>query len=221
MNPDGFRTARRLSIREVVHGAARSLRPEAAGQAVPSEDAEEYRFGFERGYTDGLRQARTELEAAAEQARAEWERQAQAALDEARSAAEQARDRLANVSEALAGALEEDRRWAESAAVEMAYTALLRVFGDRAGERSLVAELCAQARRSIGGDVITVRVAPDDAEAVRAACGAATVIADAGIPAGGCVLESRRGHYDAGLASRLEQLREALLASLYEGGERA
>jgi flagellar biosynthesis/type III secretory pathway protein FliH len=210
--------ARRLSLGEVVQGQGRALERDGGDAAVPSADLKEYRLGFERGYTDGLQQARTEAEAAIAQARTEWERQAQAALDKAQADLLRSRERLDGVAGALAEALREDRRWAESTAVEMAYAAVLRVFGDKAVERSLVVELCAQARRETGGDVVGVRVAPADADAMHAAFPGLSVVADDSLPPGSCVLDSRRGRFDAGLEARLDHLREALLAALYQKG---
>jgi len=214
--------ARRLSSHSVMHGQGRSLDVGARdGATVISEDAEEYRFGFERGYTDGLRQARAELEAAAEQARAEWERKAQDLLDDAQASLQRSRESLSGVAEALTEALHEDRRWAESMAVEMAYAALLHVLGGKAADHALVAELCAQARREIGSELVSVRVAPADVEQVQSLLGAIQVIADDTLEVGSCVLDSRRGRFDAGLETRLEQLRSTMLAALYAGDHRA
>lgn len=206
--------ARRLSPGVIVQGQARAL---GSGEAAstPSEEAEEYRFGFERGYTDGLRQARLELEAVVEQSRLEWEQQARASLEEAHAALQNDREQVTSLAEQLAEALAEDRRWAESTAVEMAYAAMLLVFGDKGADRSLVAELCARARRDIGHEVVNVSVAPADVAAVQSMVGAIPVVADDSLPPGSCVLHSRRGRFDAGLEMRLDQLREGLLAALY------
>lgn len=216
--------ARRLSRHDVVQGQGRAFgeRDPSTSLAPPVDaDAEEYQLGFEQGYRDGLRQARTELEASAAQSRAEWEQQARAALDEAQNALHIERERLAVVADELSTALEEDRRWAESAAAEMAYAAMARLLGDKAADRSLVAALCGQARRELGGDVVIVRVAEADASALQVLPGGVSFVADASLPVGSCVLESRRGRFDAGLEARLEQLREALLAALYSGDARA
>jgi len=213
--------ARRLSMRDIVQGQPRAFgeRGETAAASIPVEaEVEEHRFGFEQGYRDGLRQARAEVEVVAAQARAELEQQTQDALDEAKHALRAEQDRLATVADALSSALEEDRRWAESAAVEMAYAALLRVLGDKAAERTLVAALCEQGRRELGSEVVSVRMAEADAAVLQGLVTGIPVMADASLPAGSCVLESRRGRFDAGLDARTQQLRHALLAALH-GGE--
>lgn len=218
------KSARRLLRHDVVQGQVRAFgagNQEALAATPVEADAEEHQLGFEQGYRDGLRQARAELEGVAAEARTEWEQQAQAALDDAQEALRAERERLVAMAEALAAALDEDLRWAESAAVEMAYAAMLHVLGDKAADRSLVAALCDQARRELGGGVVSVRVAEADAAALRDLAGGIPVVADASLPAGSCVLESRRGRFDAGLEAHLEQLRKALLAALYRGDARA
>ncbi|GAA0706173.1 hypothetical protein ISN75_10320 [Dyella marensis] len=224
MSQDLTKGARRLSRHDIVQGQSRAFgeRGETLASIMPEEaDAEEHRFGFEQGYRDGLRQARTEFEAAAAQARTEFEQQAKTALDEAQQTLRVEHERLATVSDALTAALEEDRRWAESAAVEMAYAAMLRVLGDKAADRSLVAALCEQARRELGSEVVSVRVAEADAAALQALVPGIPVVADASLQAGSCVLESRRGRFDAGLDARTQQLRHALLAALHDGDAHA
>ena len=216
--------ARRLSRRDIVQGQSRAFgeRDATAAASTPVEaEVEEHRFGFEQGYRDGLRQARAEVESAAAQARAELERQTRDAVDEAKQALRAEQERLAMVADALSTALEEDRRWAESAAVEMAYAALLRVLGDRAAEHSLVAALCEQGRRELGSEVVSVRVAQADAAALQAQVAGVAVVSDASLSAGSCVLESRRGRFDAGLDARTQQLRHALLAALHDSEARA
>jgi flagellar biosynthesis/type III secretory pathway protein FliH len=209
--------ARRLSPGTVVQGQARALDGGAASAPV-SEDVEEYRFGFDRGYTDGLRQARLELEAAAEQARTEWEQQARQVMEASQAVLQGERDQVTSLAGKLADALVEDRRWAESMAVELAHAAILHVFGDKAMDRSLVAELCARARRDVGHDVVSVSVAPDDVAAVQSLVGGVPVTGDDALPPGSCVLHSQRGRFDAGLEMRMDQLRDALLTALRAEG---
>jgi flagellar biosynthesis/type III secretory pathway protein FliH len=214
--------ARRLSRHDIVQGQARVFGDGDAGASLQTQaDAEEHQFGFEQGYRDGLRQARAELEEAASRARDDWERKAQAALDDARESLRIERERLASVADALGEALEEDRRWAESAAAEMAYRAILHVLGDKAADRSLVQALCAQARRELDGELVSVRVAIADAAALMDLPGGVSIVADDALVPGSCVLESRRGRFDAGLEMRLEQLRRALIDALQADKERA
>jgi flagellar biosynthesis/type III secretory pathway protein FliH len=157
-----------------------------------------------------------EVEAAFLTTRTEWEKQAHAALEQAKAELQRSHVRLNGAADALAEALLEDRRWAESTAIELAYAALSRVLGDKAADHSLVVELCTQAQRECTGDVVSVRVAPADAEPLRRALPRLDVIADDGLLPGSCVLESHRGRFDAGLEGRLDQVRAALLAALYQ-----
>lgn len=213
-------SARRLSPEAISHGAARALAvPVHAsnGLAIDDVEAEESRIGFERGYSDGLRSVKADAEAELARFQDEWRAAAQAALDEALAETEQARQHYLQSAEALSNTVAEDRLWAEAFAVELGFAAVVRLLGERASDRALIAQLCQQARVEVGDGVIRLRVAQADIEDVGPVAAAIELIADPALPRGSCVLETPRGRFDASLAVRLDHLRHAMLQALQAG----
>ncbi|WP_266158301.1 FliH/SctL family protein [Dyella silvatica] len=218
MSDDRLVSARRIARQAVVSGSARTL--VVGGKGMPSpiaenlEEAEEYRFGFDRGYTDGLRSAKAEVDTAAAQARMQWEAEARTALDAALAETQAARGAYLDSANALSITVSEDRHWAESFAIELAYAAVLRLLGEKAADRSLIERLYAQARQAVGEGIMRLRVAPDDLADVGHQAKGIELVADETLPVGSCLLETPRGRFDAGLDVRLELLRQALLRTL-------
>ncbi len=120
---------------------------------------------------------------------------------------------MKRLAAALTDAIGAHRRDAESAAVEAAYAALVRVLGEKAADRTLVSDLCMQILREHGTGTITFRLSPADCELFEPA-GDVRVRPDATLCAGQCVLESPRGGSDTGLDVRLEAIRIAFIDGL-------
>jgi flagellar assembly protein FliH len=213
-------TARRLTAEAVSQGPARALTiPVHAsnGTVIDDVEAEEFRIGFERGYSDGLRSVKADAEAELARFQDEWRTTAQAALDEALAEAEQARQHYLNSAATLSNTVAEDRLWAEGFAVELGFAAVVRLLGERANDRVLIAQLCQQARAEVGDGAMRLRVAPADIEDVGSAAATIELVADPALPRGSCVLETPRGRFDASLAVRLDHLRQAMLQALQAG----
>jgi flagellar assembly protein FliH len=219
LNDTNSPTVQRIAGQVVVTGAARTLtitgKPSPTATAEQIEQEEDFRLGFDRGYTDGLRVAHAEAEVAAADARASWEQAATAQLEHALADTQAARDGYLQATAALDETVAEDRLWAESLAVELAFTSVLRLLGDKVADRSLIADLCTQARLAIGGGSMRLRLSPNDIDDVRSRVSTIELVGDDSLPAGSCQVETPRGRFDAGLDVRLELLRRALLDGLY------
>ncbi|HEY4145285.1 hypothetical protein [Pinirhizobacter sp.] len=205
--------ARRMQAADVVSGQGRRLAAATAGVRV-SEDELDHAVGFERGYADGLRQARVRVEAEAHEDRLAFESDAQARLDEALSEAASARDGWLAGAVQWQAELDSDRCWAESLAVELAFAAVTRLLGEQADGAELVEKWVTHARRDIGVAIQRVDVSPVDHQAASLALAGIEVVADEALAAGSFVLLGPRGRYDAGVATRLDLLKQALLDGL-------
>ena len=105
------------------------------------------------------------------------------------------------------------RRECEEAAVEGAYAALLQVLGRRAGERTLMQELCEHVLERQGRGPLTLRLASVDCAHVGMP-DEIRIVPDPTLAPGSCVVESPRGGVDTGLDVRLSALRDAFLEAL-------
>lgn len=120
---------------------------------------------------------------------------------------------LRTLSAALADAVVVHRRDCQDAAVEAAFSALVRVLGDKAADRSLMPALCAQVLQSRGAGPVTLRLAPSDCALVDAGEDV-RVVPDPALAAGRCVVETSRGGSDTGLDVRLDAVKNAFLEAL-------
>jgi flagellar biosynthesis/type III secretory pathway protein FliH len=108
----------------------------------------------------------------------------------------------------------------EAVAVEAAFASLLRLLGEAASQRSLVADTCRLALLEYRQRPVVLRVAVDDVEAVAdlADAEAVRVVGDARLAAGQCRLETHKGLYDTSLEVRLEGMKQAFLRGLRAEG---
>ncbi|HEY2344242.1 MAG TPA: FliH/SctL family protein [Xanthomonadaceae bacterium] len=111
----------------------------------------------------------------------------------------------------------------EHLAVEIAYTALVRLLSAAAVERPLITSVCAQALTECRQRPVVVRVAPSDAAALSECIDddGVRVVADQRLRPGQCQLETHKGLYETGLEVRLESLKLALLSGLGSAEEAA
>ena len=189
------------------HPAAPSLREQMEAQVRAESDArcqEQYDAARERGRLDGLAEARQ----LAAQDRA-------AARDELRAQVDAAIAALGRAhTEALARL--------ESCVGEVAFAAVCRLVGEKAGTfefvSGLVAQACAQLRAETRA---TARLHPRDVELLRGADEGGelrvqaidlTLVPDDTLPLGGCVLEAASGRFDGGLEQQLRRLHAVLTA---------
>jgi flagellar biosynthesis/type III secretory pathway protein FliH len=202
-----------MQAADVVPGQGRRLET-AAARGQDSEDELDQALGFERGYADGLRQARGRVEADAQEAQATFQANAQAQLNDALAEASGARDAWLAGATQWQAELDNHRSWAESLAVELAFAAVTRLLGEQADGNELVARWVIQARREVGMDLQRVSVSQVDHEATLLALAGTEVVVDETLAAGSFVLHGPRGNYDTGIATRLDLLKQALLDGL-------
>ncbi len=172
----------------------------AARRQLDDECATALDSAAQRGHAQGLAQG---ADAARAQAEAQLER-----VNALVRALQQARQAL------LAGQ--------EDLLVEIAFTAVCRVFGEQAagaaGVAAMVQQMVGAARAP---EQLCVRLHPADLALLTGPDGLAghgldpalALRADAGIALGGCLVDGPRGTLDARLEWQVEQLRQALLAT--------
>lgn len=209
---DEERAAHRLDAASVNRGTTRRL--VASSEASASADELDHRLGFDLGYRDGLARATAEAETAAIEARVNWETNAQAQLDAALAEVETARERLTAAADAMHVACLDEREWAVGLSVEIAYAAVARLLGERHARGELVGAMCARVVHDIPERPLRLRVSPDDFEAIAPHVHGVSVEADARLSNGACELETPRGRVVAGLAERMNLLRDTLLAAM-------
>ncbi|WP_206668780.1 FliH/SctL family protein [Lacisediminimonas profundi] len=116
---------------------------------------------------------------------------------------------------------------AEELAVEIAWTALLRLLGATAGQRDTVAGMVASVlEQHRQRHVLSIHLAPGDFALVgqheEALCaGNPRLVPDDRVQLGGCIIETDAGGLDARLESQLGELRTVLLAQLASRGQAA
>lgn len=167
----------------------------------------------QEGYRDGLRKAQGEIQERANEA----EKRARRALDDERSKLEGHREQMRNALEALNQAVEHMRGECETAVVEIAYAALVRMLGRAQEQRPLVVEVCREVLDEYRLRPVVVHLSDVDAEVVQQAGLAAEgvrIAADPQLRRGQCRIESHRGQYETGLEARLEALKQAFLEGL-------
>lgn len=123
---------------------------------------------------------------------------------------------LDTLAAALRGARMRVLEEGEDLIVELAFGALCRMLGERAGDRQGVAALVrAQIAAVRDANGLVARVHPDDLDGlsgIDALPGGVALLPDAGVGIGGCMLDSAVGTLDARLDTQLSALRAALLA---------
>jgi flagellar assembly protein FliH len=108
---------------------------------------------------------------------------------------------------------------AEEAMVELAFTALCRIIGDAAGQKTLVQAMVQQLlSETRGHEALVLTLHPQDLELVKSALPELGIdprqtrlAADPAMKIGGVLLETSAGTLDARLDTQLTRLREALL----------
>jgi flagellar assembly protein FliH len=207
--------------------------PVAAPAPLPEEVFEQARAkGLQEGREAGLQLGPKD----AQERLAEATRAAQAAAAaeverESARLAQQCLDRVARI-DAMARAFEE--RLAshctalEAEAALLAFDAVCRLLGDAVGRRDTVEALVGQAMSALRSQPVRVRLnaadlalldegEPRGASGLRARHPGIEWIADAAVPAGGCLIDSAGGTLDARLDTQLQRLLQHWRAVL--GGE--
>lgn len=193
-----------------------------AEMAVATIDAG-YQAGLAAGHEAGIRQglvdAQPRVAEAVAAARAEFERTANQRLREFEA---EIGTRLGRIDRLLAGldaALAKRLDELERDAVELAYAAVCKVVGEQAGQGEAVARFVRHGIEALrGAPLLSVRLHEADLRALQAhpqgrevMAGAPQLrwLADAAVPAGGCLFETPSGTLDARLDTQLAALRAA------------
>jgi flagellar biosynthesis/type III secretory pathway protein FliH len=96
-------------------------------------------------------------------------------------------------------------------AAQLAIELASAILGDLARQPSAAAFVAERAWRASGASAATLRVHPDDVQAVSEALGpACTVVADASLKRGDCIVDTHWGRLDARLETQLAKFSEAL-----------
>jgi flagellar biosynthesis/type III secretory pathway protein FliH len=142
----------------------------------------------------------------------------EAGMREARAEVQAQIDGLHALGAACRSALERGIEGVEEAAVEIAFAAAAKIVGDAAVAETGVRALVREALRRVAtrGEIV-VRVCAADfallggsAAQLGADAAQVSLVADARIAAGGCVIETGEGSLDARLETQLQSLLEAL-----------
>jgi flagellar assembly protein FliH len=168
------------------------------------------------GHALGLKQADEAIRAAVAKA----ERQVEEAHAAERERLLAANRQMQELLRSLPRVVAEADAGLEAVAVEAAFASLLRLLGEAASQRSLVADTCRLALLEYRQRPVVLRVAVDDVEAVAdlADAEAVRVVGDARLAAGQCRLETHKGLYDTSLEVRLEGMKQAFLRALRAEG---
>jgi flagellar biosynthesis/type III secretory pathway protein FliH len=125
---------------------------------------------------------------------------------------------MAALLAALPAAIADVESRIETAAAEIAFAAVTRVLGERNADRSLLAQVCAQAIAEYRLRPVTLRLAADDIDCVQPLLDGEdiTLVVDNRLQRGQCQLDGHKGLFDTGIEVRLEALKQALLRGLQD-----
>lgn len=172
---------------------------------------------FEQAHEQAMAAAETRI-ASEVSARVEKIEQAMRLEHEAAcQALEQARRRMLASADGLQAALAPWSEACELMSVEVAYAAVVRLLGDRAADKSLMASLCHAIVREYGHPPATLRISEEDFVDLDEHLIEIPVEVDRRLRPGQCVIDTARGQLETGLDVRLEGLSKALLQTLAQG----
>ena len=159
--------------------------------------------GYEAGIQEGLRQGREEV-----------------------LALQSCNERLAAVTDAISSMSQAWQSELESAAIEIGYAALLRIVGQKAGDRATVESMVRAVLEQLSERrLLNIHLAPADhalfhnGEGVLPSLGA-VLVADERVTMGGCIVETDAGSLDGRLETRLAELK-AVLVEIHNARELA
>jgi flagellar biosynthesis/type III secretory pathway protein FliH len=184
--------------------------PQNASEPAQAAYKQGYLEGFDAGYADGDKEARSALEE--EQARA------CAAVEAARIEKDSWRAQLESLCERFAKAQQDVYVKSEALAVALAYTSVCRVVEQGYAKEDLVAALCRDALEHLSAVPTQLRIAPSDYESLQKVGLAMPIIEDPALHPGDCVIVTPLEEIETGIAFRLQALLQTLLETLGNGG---
>lgn len=153
-----------------------------------------WKAGYEQGMQEGLRQGCEEV-----------------------ASLQSCNERLAAVANAINTVSQKWQVELEDAAIEVGYAAMLRIAGQKVGNRAMVESMVRAVLEQLPERrLVSIHLAPadhallHDGEAVPPSLGAA-LLADERVRMGGCIVESDVGSLDGRLETRLAELKAALV----------
>lgn len=202
--------------------ALKEAREPSERLGVEENNQQQCEQGYEQGYEQGLKEG---LEQGRQQGVQEGRAQAEQEIDQARRAeasrALAANEATAKALQALHTQLQQAddalQAKAESLAVDLAWTALTRLLADAAGKREAVAGMVrAVLGETRSQEVVRIGLAAADLRILQAQSpsefAAFSLVADARVQTGGCIVETVAGALDGRLETQLQTLRQVLLA---------
>lgn len=189
-----------------------------AARSLQAQHADALDRGFQEGLARGLAKAQ---EAAREQ-HLVWQQKSEAELTRSRAQYDQARGKLEALAASLSQRMDSERDRAEEVAIEVAYSAVVRVLGEEYGAGDLMPDLVRHAMKAMTTEVDSIVLSKDDAETLSEVDGVQVVV-DPRLQPGQCRLKTRFGSRETGLDVRLDMLRTGLLTGLgqYRVGTKA
>lgn len=170
----------------------------------------------------GLASASKDNAAKLQRLEGELQARLQKEADALRAELQQERARLVEYIEAVTTERQALVAQAEPVALEIAFTAVAKLLGQRAVERSVVQDLAAQAVAEHKLSMpLRIRVSPSDYEQLHALPEEGELAhhfrPDEHVQAGGCIIEMGHGRIDASLDVQLTTIKDLLLKSLTHG----
>lgn len=144
--------------------------------------------------------------------------------EDADAAARVQADALEALGTAITEACTQRRAAIEAGAIEIAYAAVLRLIGESAGERTVVADTVRRVLEQLPDRTLQcIRVSPaDHALLLQGAhglnLGGAQLVADERVELGGCIIDTDAGSLDGRLETQLSELK-TLLVELHQAHE--
>ena len=185
--------------------------PQKGEEAAQTAYKQGYLEGFDAGYADGDKEARSTLE--------EERATACAVLEAAQIEKDSWHARLESLGERFAKAQQDMYAKSEALAVAMAYSSVCRIAGQGYAKEDLVAAMCRDALEHLSAAPTQLRIAPSDYESLQEAGLALPIVEDPGLKPGDCVIVTPLGEIETGIAFRLHALLQALLETLGNGGQ--
>lgn len=164
----------------------------------------------ERGLLEGRKNAEQEIQKRVDEIEARLTQAHQIAVADLKAQQALLQKLAANVKSSV----EQHAIEAEAVAVEVAFASVIRLLGNKAADRSLIAELCAAVANEYGHGAAKLHVSEADRLMFESANIGVAIEADRRLQSGQCTIETTRGQFDCGIDVRLEALKKAFLSGL-------
>lgn len=164
----------------------------------------------ERGLSEGRKSAEQEIQKRVEEIETRLTQAHRKAVAELKAQQELFQKLISNVK----ASVEQHANEAEAIAVEVAFASVIRLLGDKAADRSLVAKLGAAVANEYGHGAATLRVSEADRLMFESTNIGVAIEVDRRLQSGQCTIETTRGQFDCGIDVRLEALKKAFLSGL-------